>query len=382
MKRIRGVKPETGEERIGKNEELRRRIGMLPGNYNFEIPKTLFRIEEVKAKRVGLQMPEGLQMFACVLSDILTEFGKLEECIILADIVFGACCVEDLTAEALSLDLLVHYGHSCLIPISDTCMRTLYVFVDIQINIQSLVDTLIRNFPDPSQPVALVSTIQFVEGIYQARQVLREKGFEKYTIPQSKPRTAGELLGCTSPVINSPVIVSVSDGRFHLEAAMIQNPTALFYRYDPYLNKIFKEEYGIDEMKNRRRKSIEQAKQANYIGIILGTLGRQGSVHILKQLMQICRERGKRFSVFLMSDVCQSAIEKYEEVEAWVEIACPRLAIDWGCEFSKPMLCPYELFVAFNDLPLDYPMDNYMYGGGKWSVYTAKEEAKKDVSGK
>ena len=64
-------------------------------------------------------------MFACILSDILTEFGQLDECIILADVVFGACCIEDLTANELNLDLLVHYGHSCLIPINETCMKTL-----------------------------------------------------------------------------------------------------------------------------------------------------------------------------------------------------------------------------------------------------------------
>ena len=375
MKRIKGVRPNQIPEELTNNPQLLSKISLLPNNYNFEIFKTIWRIQQQGARRVGIQFPEGLQMFACILSDILTEFGGLDECIILADIVFGACCVEDLTAHELNLDLLVHYGHSCLIPINETCMKTLYVFVDIAINIDNLVDTLLHNFPEPSTPIALVSTIQFVEGIYKAKAILSEKGFPNYVIPQSKPRTTGELLGCTSPVIPYPIIVSVSDGRFHLEAAMIQNPSARFFRYDPYLNKIFTEEYDLEEMKKKRAESIWKFREAGYIGIIVGTLGRQGSVHILEQLKKICAERGKRFSVFLMSDVCQEAISKYPEVEAWVEIACPRLAIDWGSEFSKPMLNPYECFVAFKDLPLDYPMDNYLYGGGEWSVYTSKTVA-------
>lgn len=49
------------------------------------------------------------------------------------------------------------------------------------------------------------------------------------------------------------------------------------------------------------------------------------------------------------------------------------MSIDWGTEFTKPILNPYEAFVAFRDIALDYPMDNYAYGGGPWSVYTAKE---------
>lgn len=34
-------------------------ISALPQNYNFEIHKTIWRVREMKAKRVALQMPEG-----------------------------------------------------------------------------------------------------------------------------------------------------------------------------------------------------------------------------------------------------------------------------------------------------------------------------------
>lgn len=34
-------------------------ISALPQNYNFEIHKTIWRIQEMKGKRVALQMPEG-----------------------------------------------------------------------------------------------------------------------------------------------------------------------------------------------------------------------------------------------------------------------------------------------------------------------------------
>ena len=34
--------------------------------------------------------------------------------VIMGDVTYGACCVDDFTARALECDLLVHYGHSCL----------------------------------------------------------------------------------------------------------------------------------------------------------------------------------------------------------------------------------------------------------------------------
>jgi len=32
------------------------------------------------------------------------------EVVVLGDVTYGACCIEDLTAKALGADLLVHYG--------------------------------------------------------------------------------------------------------------------------------------------------------------------------------------------------------------------------------------------------------------------------------
>ena len=31
------------------------------------------------------------------------------------------------------------------------------------------------------------------------------------------------------------------------------------------------------------------------------------------------------------------------QVDAWIQIACPRLSIDWGYAFKKPLLSPYEV---------------------------------------
>ena len=51
---------------------------------------------------------------------------------------------------------------------------------------------------------------------------------------------AGEVLGCTAPVLKQQVgaIVFVADGRFHLEAIMIANPTIPAYRHDSRRNAL------------------------------------------------------------------------------------------------------------------------------------------------
>jgi len=48
-----------------------------------------------------------------MISDILQEITGCE-CTILADVTYGACCVDDITAHSMGADLLIHYGKSCL----------------------------------------------------------------------------------------------------------------------------------------------------------------------------------------------------------------------------------------------------------------------------
>jgi len=83
----------------------------------------------------------------------------------MGDVTYGACCIDDYTAVALGCDMLIHYGHSCLgtpstftrqnrihlpfiVPIDQTTIKTLYIFVEIGIDSEHLHQTIRMNFPD------------------------------------------------------------------------------------------------------------------------------------------------------------------------------------------------------------------------------------------
>jgi len=148
-------------DEITNDPELIAAVQSLPSNYNFELPKTIWRLRQMQAKRVALQMPEGLTMFAVQLCDIIERFTGADT-VIMGDVTYGACCVDDFTAKALGVDLLVHYGHSCLIPVDQTeGVKVLYVFVDIKIDAIHLIETVKLNFTK-QQRLLFVSTVQFV----------------------------------------------------------------------------------------------------------------------------------------------------------------------------------------------------------------------------
>lgn len=112
-------------EVLYENTDLRQAISILPSNYEFEIYKSIWRILEINAKFVALQFPEGLLMYSCIISDILQRFTGCQT-IIMADVTYGACCIDDYTADKIGVDFLIHYGHSCLIPIQQTMVKVSY----------------------------------------------------------------------------------------------------------------------------------------------------------------------------------------------------------------------------------------------------------------
>ena len=397
---------------------LARAVKPLPANYSFEIHKTIWRLRTGNVSRLALQFPEGLLLYATTLADIFKVFvPSIKDVVILGDVTYGACCVDDYAATALGCDFLVHYGHSCLVPVSMTTCKTLYVFVDILFDEEHLVQSIRKNFPNRTDKIALAGTIQFASAIGKVRETLRPF-YECFDVGRTKPLSPGEVLGCTAPSLGDgevmgarsgdsmgeegkkahDAIVFVADGRFHLEAMMIANPNVPAYRYDPYERFLTREYYDHVGMQNVRKSMILRAKKAKKFGLILGTLGRQGNPAVLARLERLFESRNKETVVFLISEISPERIASLSEnggIDAFVQVACPRLSIDWGEAFIVPVLTPYEAYIclegaeAWDDVNTvlsegkyekkevpSYPMKYYADDGGEWTSSRFAERQK------
>lgn len=309
-------------------------------------------------------------MYSLTISDIIERFTAAET-VVMGDVVYGACCVDDYTATALECDFLIHYGHSCLVPITTTLIKALYVFVDIKFDCDHLVSTLKANFK-PGNKIVLASTVQFVASLDIVRQNLAD--VFSIAIPQAKPLSSGEILGCTAPKLDSAgdhdALVFIGDGRFHLEAMMIANRNIPAYLYNAYSNEITRETYDHDRMMHMREGAIRKARSAKKIGLILGTLGRQGSTKVLAYLRSLLSSSRLSYCTVLLSEISPQKLRAFNNIDSWIQIACPRLSIDWGEQFSAPVLTPYEAAVAFQATTWkpDYPMDFYSKDShGPWT---------------
>ena len=258
-------------------------------------------------------------MFSLLISDIIEKFTDAD-IVIMGDVTYGACCVDDYTAIALGADLLVHYGHSCLIPVDQTVgIKVLYVFVDIKIDTLHFIESVKMNFTT-DRKLALVSTIQFVATLHHAANELREQGYDTF-VPQSKPLSPGEILGCTAPRLPEDcTLLYLGDGRFHLEAAMIHNPKMEAYKYDPYDKQFTREYYDHKQMRQNRKAAIDKGRKAKKFGLILGTLGRQGSNKVMQHMEKRLKHHNKETAIILLSEIFPAKLELFQDVDAFVQV--------------------------------------------------------------
>lgn len=358
---------------ILEDKELNEAIKLLPSNYNFEIHKCIWNIRKNNATRVALQMPEGLLIYSMIVADILEQFGNVET-VVMGDVSYGACCIDDYTARALDCDFIIHYAHLCLVPIDVTQIKVLYVFVTIAIDETHLVNTIKLNFSHGDR-IACFGTIQFnpaIHGIVDKLAADLEKTI--YIIPpQTMPLSKGEVLGCTSARLDKTLnaMIYIGDGRFHLESAMIHNPEIPAFRYDPYSRKLTRERYDQQQMVSVRQDAIQTARKAKKIGLILGALGRQGNPQTLDRLESVFSKAGINVVKIILSEIFPQKLAMFDDIDAFVQVACPRLSIDWGYAFEKPLLTPYEAMVMMDEdtwMAEFYPMDYYKkdgYGRGQ-----------------
>jgi 2-(3-amino-3-carboxypropyl)histidine synthase len=85
------------------------------GDYDFELLRAIEEVKKNKAKLVGLQFPEGLKTHAVdVARQIEKETGA--KTVTFIGPVYGACDTKEREAEMLGVDLVIHFGHTAMMP--------------------------------------------------------------------------------------------------------------------------------------------------------------------------------------------------------------------------------------------------------------------------
>lgn len=71
-------------------------------------------------------------------------------------------------------------------------------------------------------------------------------------------------------------------------------------------------------MFSTRQDAINLAKKAKRVGIILGTLGRQGSVSVLKRLEENLKRCNIEYITVLLSEIFPTKLDLFSDIDAYV----------------------------------------------------------------
>lgn len=291
--------------------------------------------------RILLQFPEGLKQNALEYAKKLESEGN--EVFVSASPTYGACDLAIDEAKAIKAEKLVHYGHA---EFQHVDFNVEYVFYTVDAPMEILERSLEQL--KPFNTIGIVTTIQHVHQLAKVREYYEGKG-KKVIIgkPYGFAKQGGQILGCdigSAAGIDSQVDAHVyfGGGFFHPLGALLHTSKP-FLVVEPFTNTIeFIDRYR-EIYHKRARGKIAASVGAKKFGIIVSTKNGQHNLNLAKLLKAKIEKNGLEAAILVSNQVDFQSLENMREFDAFINTACPRIAVDDTTRMKKPMLSANEL---------------------------------------
>ncbi|KAK7881235.1 hypothetical protein WMY93_029644 [Mugilogobius chulae] len=324
----------------------------------YQISETCDFITKHHFQKVALQFPDSLLVDSVAVAAEIEKNVKAKV-YILGDTSYGSCCVDEVAAEHVGADCIVHYGGSCLSP--SKRLPLMYVFEKRPIDVDKCVTAFKQLYPDTQSHVIVLYDVNYVHAIAELRTALQS---EYPNLVVSELVCEGETCYSHSHVKrkqNQENDQSVYQfGRqFSLKSGLGIKDYSIFYvgqegttltnfmmtwnrctfcSFDPSTSTGRTESVKINRALMKRYYAIERAKDAAVVGILVGTLGVADYLSIIPQLKEAIHRAGKKSYMFAMGKLNVPKLANFLEIDVFVLIA----------EFYKPVVTPFEMEVACN----------------------------------
>ena len=335
---------------------------MKVSTFDFEIERLKEEITKRGAKRVLFQLPEGLKTKGPCLASIAEKLGAVA--IVSADPCYGACDLAFQEAESLGADLLVHYGHSEITP--QQRVPTIYIEARTAISLKPAVKKALRLLKTWKN-VGLVTTIQHIDMLGEARTMLLDAGKSVEIGDAGRLKHAGQVMGCdysnaTAVAKEVDAFLFVGGGRFHAIGVGLatSKPTVIA---DPYEQRAFSVEDEVQRVLKQRWASIREAEKAKNFGVLIGLKSGQKRIDEALKVKEKLEKKGKKATLLTMHEVTPETLMQFPSLEAFVNTACPRIALDDASKFRRPVLTINEALVIVGELTWEELLKKSWFAG-------------------
>jgi 2-(3-amino-3-carboxypropyl)histidine synthase len=322
-------------------------------------PELFAALRAAGAQRLVLQVPAGLVRNAHELAARFRE--EVGVPVVLATRpCFGACDFPSLD-EAPRADVAVVLGHA---PIPNVTLVRPTFFVEMRDprgDPEALATTVAAAHLPPR--LGLVVSVQHLDLVGPLTAALATRGYEvRIARGDRRLAYAAQALGCNytgAEAVAGDVdaFLFVGTGRFHPLglAFAIDRPV---WSLDPRQNVL---ERPIDRgtLVRRRQLTVASVRDARRWGILVSTFAGQNRMPTALALQERARAHGREAELLLFDRLDPRDLEG-RALDAYVSTACPRIALDDGPNYPKPVLTPPEFLMALGELPLEpYRFDTY-----------------------
>ncbi|KAG4384954.1 hypothetical protein GLYMA_13G365067v4 [Glycine max] len=84
------------------------------------------------------------------------------------------------------------------------------------------------------------------------------------------------------------------------------------------------------------------------VGILVGTLGVAGYLHIINQMMELITGAGKKAYTLVMGRPNPAKLANFPECDVFLYVSCAQTALLDSKEYLAPVITPFEAMIAFN----------------------------------
>jgi len=316
--------------------------------FNLEEKRLSKEITKRGAKRVLIQLPEGLKTEGPRLAAIAEKAGALA--VVSADPCYGACDLATLDAKNLDADLIIHYGHSKMI--EQEQVPTFYLEAKANVRVKEAVKKAIPLLKSWSK-IGLITTLQHVQELDEARQLLLEAEKTIAIGDAGHLKHPGQVTGCDYSNAKSvskeiEAFLFVGGGRFHALGAMLATakPTIIA---DPFEKRAYSIEKEAQRILRQRWASIHEAKKAENLGVLVGLKTGQKRLKEALKIKEKLEKSGKKATLLAVREIVPEVLMQFPSIGAFVNTACPRVALDEASKFDKPVLTVTETLVLLGE---------------------------------
>ena len=305
-------------------------------SYDLEVERVVKEVKSRGARRVLIQVPDGLKQYLKDLHERLVKEGITV--VLSADPCYGGCDLADEEAALMGAELLIHVGHFKFSEAEEK-IPTIYLPARHLTKMSVLSAKAVEFLKAKGiKRAGLVANAQHQEYLQKFKRALSKEGIDAVV----DEATGGLILGCRVAAAKSiedavDAIVYVGGGDFHALGVALALEKDV-YIADPYRNEVRDIEKVKKKVLAKRWWSIAEAAKARTFGIILvtksGQLNREAAMHLKSAL----EERGREVVLIAADDVNWERMAAFPFIEAFIVTGCPRITLDNQESFGKPVL--------------------------------------------